>query len=270
MRAKGRLRLASLGFTSLALAFTVLGGPVFAQTGATTGLQGRVRDRTGAAVPGVTVTLIHLDTGRERVVTTGSDGDWEARFLSPGTYRVTFELSGFRTTRREGVEVSTAEMGTVDTLLEIGGLAETVDVRADTRMVSSASMTVVKTLDQKELESLPTSARNFTQLLVIEPGVSADISEMLSNDNASISPSVNGARTTNNSFVFNGVDVTNLLCCNSRVTSTTSIRARERPATLTITRARSPSSAAAPTRPTAWRFRRRRSAPGCRTGSWRP
>ena len=40
---------------------------------------------------------------------------------------------------------------------------------------------------------------------------------LLSNNNASISPSVNGARTTNNSFTFNGVDVTNLLCCNSRV-----------------------------------------------------
>ena len=78
-------------------------------------------------------------------------------------------------------------------------------------------MTVARTLDQRELEALPTSARNFTQLLVIEPGVSADISELLSNDNASISPSVNGARTTNNSFVFNGVDVTNLLCCNSRI-----------------------------------------------------
>ena len=88
---------------------------------------------------------------------------------------------------------------------------------ANAEMVSSGSMTVARTLDQKELEALPTSARNFTQLLVIEPGVSADISELLSNDNASISPSVNGARTTNNSFVFNGVDVTNLLCCNSRV-----------------------------------------------------
>ena len=47
--------------------------------------------------------------------------------------------------------------------------------------------------------------------------MSADISELLSNDNASISPSVNGARTTNNSFVFNGIDVTNMLCCNSRI-----------------------------------------------------
>jgi hypothetical protein len=84
-------------------------------------------------------------------------------------------------------------------------------------MVSSSSATVVRTLERRELESLPTSSRNFTQLLVIEPGVSADISELLSNDNASISPSVNGARTTNNSFVYNGVDVTNLLCCNSRI-----------------------------------------------------
>ena len=81
----------------------------------------------------------------------------------------------------------------------------------------SGSMTTSRTLDQRELEALPTSARNFTQLLVTEPGVSADISELLSNDNASISPSVNGARTTNNSFVFNGIDVTNLLCCNSRI-----------------------------------------------------
>ena len=47
--------------------------------------------------------------------------------------------------------------------------------------------------------------------------MSADISELLSNDNASISPSVNGARTTNNSFVFNGIDITNMLCCSSRI-----------------------------------------------------
>ena len=108
-------------------------------------------------------------------------------------------------------------MATVDVALELGALAEAVEVHANAEMVSSGSMTIQRTLDQKELDALPTSARNFTQLLVIEPGVSADISELLSNDNASISPSVNGARTTNNSFVFNGVDVTNLLCCNSRV-----------------------------------------------------
>ena len=68
-------------------------------------------DSTGGAIPGVTVTLRHVDTGRERVVTTRADGGWEARFLSPGTYRITFQIDGFRTLRREGVEVSTAEKG---------------------------------------------------------------------------------------------------------------------------------------------------------------
>jgi hypothetical protein len=108
-------------------------------------------------------------------------------------------------------------MSVVDVVLQVGAITEAIEVTADAEMTSN-SATLVRTLDQKELESLPTSARNFTQLLVIEPGVSADLSDLTSNDNASISPSVNGARTTNNSFVFNGIDVTSLLCCNSRVT----------------------------------------------------
>jgi hypothetical protein len=191
--------------------------PAEAQTGATTGLSGRVADPTGGALPDATVTVESADTGTGRTVTTNERGEWEVRFLPPGGYVVTFELKGFKTLRRDGVAVSTAEMRTVDAVMEVGAVTEAVQVTANAEMVSSTSATVVRTLDRRELESLPTSARNFTQLLVIEPGVSADISELLSNDNASISPSVNGARTTNNSFVFNGIDVTSLLCCNSRV-----------------------------------------------------
>jgi hypothetical protein len=128
-----------------------------------------------------------------------------------------FERPGFKKLTRDGVVVSTAEVVTVNVQLEVGDLTQTVEVTGSAEMVSSTSATIVRTLDSHELEGLPTSSRNFTQLLVIEPGVSADISELLSNDNASISPSVNGARTTNNSFVFNGIDVTSLLCCNSRI-----------------------------------------------------
>jgi hypothetical protein len=217
MRAQTALRLAFQGFAGPVLILALSIDSAMGQTGASTGLAGRVTDSTAAAVPGVTITLTNIETGSERVVTSNATGDWEARFLSPGTYRIRFDLTGFKSLRREGVTVSTAEMATVDVVLEIGGLTEAVEVTGNASMVSSGSMTVARTLDQKELESLPSSSRNFTQLLVIEPGVSADISELLSNDNASISPSVNGARTTNNSFVFNGVDVTNLLCCNSRV-----------------------------------------------------
>ncbi len=191
--------------------------PAAAQTGASTGLSGRVTDGSGAAIPGARVTINHPDTGFERAVTATAAGDWEARFLAPGSYRLTFEFRGFKTLRRDGVVVTTGELATVNVTLQVGNVAEAVEVTADARMITDGSATIGRTLDQKELESLPTSARNITQLLAIEPGVSADISELLSNDNASISPSVNGARTTNNSFVFNGIDVTNMLCCSSRI-----------------------------------------------------
>ena len=200
-----------------ALGVTLAAGLAMAQVGASTGLQGRVTDQTGASIPGTTVTLLRTETGERRVVHGNQSGDWEARLLTPGTYQLTFEQTGFKKLVRDGVAVSTSEMATVDVQLQVGDIGQSIEVLADAEMVSSASATMVRTLERKELEQLPTSSRNFTQLLVIEPGVSADISELLSNDNASISPSVNGARTTNNSFVFNGVDVTNLLCCNDRV-----------------------------------------------------
>ena len=139
------------------------------------------------------------------------------RFLAPGLYAVTFERAGFKPLRRDGLTVTTAEIGIVNVGLEVGDATDTVDVTASTSMISSESATIVRTLNQRELENLPTSARNFTQLLITQPGVSADLTDLVSNNNASVSPSVNGARTTSNSFVFNGIDATSLLCCNSRV-----------------------------------------------------
>jgi Carboxypeptidase regulatory-like domain len=217
MTAGNALRSIAKCFSEIVLVLLLGFTPILAQTGANTGLAGRVTDPNGASIPSTTVTVTKVDTGEQRVITANSEGDWEARFLSPGIYRLFFEGRGFKKLTRDGVVVTTAEMGTVNVQMEVGALDQTVEVTSNAEMVSSGSATIVRTLDQKELQSLPSSARNFTQLLVIEPGVSADISELLSNDNASISPSVNGARTTNNSFVFNGIDVTSMLCCNSRI-----------------------------------------------------
>ena len=199
------------------LFITIAAQPAIAQTGANTGLGGTVTDATSASIPGTTVTVTQLETSETRVVTSNELGGWEARFLSPGPYQLTFERDGFKKLTQTGITVTTAEIGRVNVALELGDLVETIEVAANAEIISANSATIVNTLTQRELEAIPTSSRNFTQLLVIAPGVSADISELLSNNNASISPSVNGARTTNNSFSFNGIDVTNLLCCNSRI-----------------------------------------------------
>ena len=192
--------------------------PMLAQSGVGTGLSGRLLDPSGNAIPAAVVTIENANTGETRSLTTGDDGLWEARSLTPGSYRLVFEKEGFKRLVREGVTVTTAEVSTVNAQMEIGEIIQTIAVTADAEMVDSNSATVVRTLDNRELEFLPTAARNFTQLLIIQPGVTADLSETLTNNNNNISPSVNGARTTSNSFVFNGIDVTSLLCCNSRIT----------------------------------------------------
>ena len=174
------------------------------------------RRLSGASMAGVNIVVSRPDTGFERATTRNATATGRRDFCR-GAYSITFEHTGFKTLRREGVLVTTGQMAAVDVDPGSGDISEAVAVTADARMVSGDSAAIARTLDRTELEALPTSARNITQLLAIEPGVSADISELLSNDNASISPSVNGARTTNNSFVFNGIDVTNMLCCNSRI-----------------------------------------------------
>ena len=70
--ARVRLAMRAVGATALLLVFLV--GPVRAQAGASTGLMGRVTDSSGAAVPGVAVTLTHVETGSERTVTTNTYG----------------------------------------------------------------------------------------------------------------------------------------------------------------------------------------------------
>ncbi len=219
---KGGSTLFSICYRHLTFVFLLLFSVVTApqaraQTGANTGLAGTVSDPSGSAIKAAEVAIIRADTGEERIAHSDDSGNWEARFLSVGPYRVTVKADNFQTLTREGIQVTTGEMAHLQVQLRLGAQTETITVTADSDMASRNSATVVRELDAHELESLPTTSRNFTQLLLIEPGVSADISELLSNNNASISPSVNGARTTNNSLVFNGVDATNLLCCNSRI-----------------------------------------------------
>jgi len=141
----------------VALALT----PLLAQTGANTGLRGRVTDPSGGAIPGVTVTATKAETGEARkVVVSGDTGDWEVRSLTAGAYTLVFEMTGFKKLIQTGVNVTTSEIVTVNTQMELGELGQTIEVQADAEMVSATSATVIKTLDKRELEQLPTSSRN--------------------------------------------------------------------------------------------------------------
>jgi len=183
--------------------------PAFAQS--TGGILGKVQDATSGVLPGVTVTANHLGTGAVRSVITNADGFYQLRSLATGIYTLVFELPGFGTVRQDGVSVEAAVNRTLNVTMDVGGVQETVTVTAAAEIVQTDTAAVAYQVSSKELEQVPSGTRNFTHLLSTTAGVSSDLPPVAVNDTGSISPSVNGARTTSNSLMFNGIDVTSLL-----------------------------------------------------------
>src|SRR5262245_57482799 len=140
--------------TVLILTFSVLLPTVaFAQASIT----GVVRDTSGAVSPGVTVeaaspALIE----KTRSVVTDGTGQYRIVDLRPGLYTVTFSLNGFRTVKREGVELIGSFVATVNTDLRVGTLAETITVTGETPIVDVQSTTQQRVLTKEIVDALPT------------------------------------------------------------------------------------------------------------------
>src|SRR6266511_2733697 len=99
-------RRAGLG----ALTFLALSSSLFAQSQAANGtMEGVVRDSTGAVLPGVSVTVVNLETGVVRSPLTDGAGTYRALLLPLGTYRVKAELTGFKAVERTGVTLSAGQ-----------------------------------------------------------------------------------------------------------------------------------------------------------------
>src|SRR4029434_6287246 len=111
----------------LAAWLILIPGITFAQINV--GIAGSVRDSTGAILPGVTVeasspALIE----KSRSVVTDAAGEYKIVELRPGTYSVTFTLPGFNSLRREGIELITGFTSTVNAVLTVGSVTETITV----------------------------------------------------------------------------------------------------------------------------------------------
>ncbi|HET9385958.1 MAG TPA: carboxypeptidase-like regulatory domain-containing protein, partial [Gemmatimonadales bacterium] len=130
----GTARKARRGSLSLALtfAFACCAGALPARAQVASGeITGVVKDSTGDAVPGATVTITDRRTNLQRVAVSSEDGVYTAASLPPGEYRLDIELSGFRPVRREGVRLSTGEKARIDFELGVGGVEERVTVVGD-------------------------------------------------------------------------------------------------------------------------------------------
>ena len=146
-----------------------LTSPASAQV--TGSIAGTIKDASGAVLPGVTVTVTGPALQRASATTiTQPDGTYRVPLLPPGLYEVRFELSGFSTVSRRGIDVAINQQTTVDAALAVGGVAESVDVAATVPLVETSRSDMTSRVTNRTIDALPLNGRNFVDLVGLAPG----------------------------------------------------------------------------------------------------
>jgi hypothetical protein len=145
----------------------------FAQGAAsTTTLSGVVTDKDGGVVPGATVTVKNDATGVTLApLVTNTQGQWSLPGIDPGVYTVTVTLSGFKTYVHTAVRILAGTPADLKSILEVGTLTETVEVKANSEIVRTNTATVSSTVTTEYIQSLPRNDRSALNFLTLLPGV---------------------------------------------------------------------------------------------------
>ena len=170
----------------------------------TTTISGVVTDKDGGVVPGATVTIKNDATGVTLApLVTNSQGQWSLPGIDAGTYTVSVTLSGFKTFVHNTVRVVAATPVDLKSVLEVGQLAETVEVRANSEIVRTNTATVTSSVTGEFITSLPRNDRNALNFLTQMPGVetigaNARGSTIAGLPQNTINISIDGINTSNN------------------------------------------------------------------------
>lgn len=180
-----------------------LAGSAFAQTDVTTSrISGTVQDASGAALPGVTVTATNKETGLQQVSVTDEQGFYRVLNLPTGTYDITAELDGFATATASNVRLLLGSTPTVNFNLQSATVSETITVTAeDLPVVEVTNTQVGTTIQEEQIENLPSAGRDFRQLVLLTPET------RLEGERNSLS--LSGERGINTSVTVDGVDYNN-------------------------------------------------------------
>jgi hypothetical protein len=169
---------------------------------------GTVVDASGASVPGVEVRLTRTETGVGARGTTNEVGKFNIRFLVPGAYRLTAVKSGFKTFSQDNLVLRVDETLDLTVRLEVGNIAETIEVRAGTPLLETANSTMGQVMDERRMLELPQKGGNPLELQRLVPGTAnmTNIRTMKSSSPSGTSQAaVNGTGINNTLFNIDGV-----------------------------------------------------------------
>ena len=137
----------------------------------TAAISGIVRDPSGAVLPGVTVEAASpVLIEKVRTATTDGSGQYKIVSLPPGVYAVTFTLTGFASTKREGVELTTGFTATINGDLKVGGVEESITVSGDSPIVDVQNVKRQVVMTRDVVDALPTG-KTAVEIATLIPGV---------------------------------------------------------------------------------------------------
>ncbi len=194
--------VAAVGFPSLAHSQTLYGSIV-----------GQVNDPQGAALPGVTVTATNTGTGLKVETVTDATGNYTFRNLLPGTYDLAAALTGFKEMKQTGMLVTAGNPRRVDLKLELGGMAETIEVVAETTLIKTEKADLSTELSSKAVTTLPLNQyRNYQTLLNLVPGATPTMLQNAEIDSPgrSLRTFINGTQPNANTTRVDGAVSVNL------------------------------------------------------------
>jgi hypothetical protein len=157
-------------------------------------LHGVVSDAQGGVVPGAVVALSSAATGASRQAVTDNTGNYQFLQEMPGEFTLTVTKPGFSQATQGHVVLQVNTSATLNVQLEVGTTGQTVNVTAETSMVSTSDASIGNAFTEHSIRQLPLDTRNVVALLSLQPGVTS-------------TGEVMGARRDQNNVILDGVDV---------------------------------------------------------------
>ncbi len=164
---------------------------------------GSVRDPSGAAVPGASVTLTNEGTNDLRTQSTDAAGDYRFAGIQPGAYRVSVEAAGFQMYVQRGINLDSSQIRRIDAEMRVGDIATAITVEGGAiSQVETETATLSNVKEARDFGQLPLSpmGRGWNNIAIAVAGVQSQSGFQ-----------VNGARDTANNFTADGVSVNDIV-----------------------------------------------------------
>ncbi len=157
-----------------AVALLASPAPTLGQVGVGATVSGVLTDPSKALLPGATITATDAGTGRQYVAASDDRGEYRILNITPGTYDLQAELSGFATVKIANVELLVGQNATIPFRLQLATVQETVTVTGETPLVDTRSAAVAGNVDRRQMAEIPLAGRNWMELAMLVKGITTN------------------------------------------------------------------------------------------------